>query len=251
VLTVREVADRYGVTTAFLVRALGTVGLPGAKPETVLSAATVHRFENEWGDRVRAARPGAVLASGPERTGPQPRSGQPNPHVVRVAYAHVTGRKAPVTGHLETVMAPESLRGPAHALDPVGTREGDPWSGDPSPNPDFPHSFYEHPGPYAACGSRLRVVMSEPFVADRPDACPKCVVLFGQGKAFRNPPRDWWERDPYFCEEYLRLPAEDGDRGVTVLECRERYSHRGLHRTSDGATWESGADDYVPAPDAL
>jgi hypothetical protein len=93
--------------------------------------------------------------------------------------------------------------------------------------------------------------MSEPFVADRPDACPKCVVLFGQGKAFRNPPRDWWERDPYFCEEYLRLPAEDGDRGVTVLECRERYSHRGPHRTSEGATWESGADDYVPAPDAL
>jgi hypothetical protein len=35
---------------------------------------------------------------------------------------------------------------------------------------------------------------------------------------------------------------------VVVEECRLRFLHRGSHKTVAGATWETGAADYVPAP---
>ena len=56
-LTMREVADRYGVSVGFMLRALARIRYRGAKPEQPLSAATVARFEKEWGTKIRAARP--------------------------------------------------------------------------------------------------------------------------------------------------------------------------------------------------
>ena len=44
--TVREVADRYGVTTKFLTLALEKIGYHLAEPDQPLSAATVARFES-------------------------------------------------------------------------------------------------------------------------------------------------------------------------------------------------------------
>jgi hypothetical protein len=166
---------------------------------------------------------------------------EPAKHTVRVAYSHVTGKK--VNGTLHTVMAPEHERGRAHAIDPVGTNDGDPWGDDP-PH-EGAHEFYSHPGPYAACGARVRVVMGEAFTADVPDACPNCVRVFANGKAFRSPPGTY-VREPRLCEAYVRVTV---DGRVTVAECRRRSNHEGRHETPGGATWESGADDYVPAPD--
>lgn len=47
---------------------------------------------------------------------------------------------------------------------------------------------------------------------------------------------------------YLRLSQTDR---VVVEECSLRDYHRGPHRTYDGATWETGEDDYIPAPDGV
>ena len=55
--TVREVADRYGVTTKFLTLALEKIGYRVAEADQPLSAATVARFESTYGDKIRAARP--------------------------------------------------------------------------------------------------------------------------------------------------------------------------------------------------
>jgi hypothetical protein len=38
------------------------------------------------------------------------------------------------------------------------------------------------------------------------------------------------------------------DGTVEVQNCSLRGAHRGPHRTRDGATWDVGFDDFVPAP---
>lgn len=48
-MTVREVADRYGVSTGFMVQALARVGCLGMTPDETLSAATIARFESAFG----------------------------------------------------------------------------------------------------------------------------------------------------------------------------------------------------------
>lgn len=108
------------------------------------------------------------------------------------------------------------------------------------------HSFYDHMGPYAACGVQVKVVMGDQLVpADEAAAgqCPKCAELVAAGRPFRTPPH---ERAPYLCEAYLRLSV---DGRVTVEECRLRDFHQGPHRTFDGATWDIGLEDYIPAPE--
>lgn len=226
--TVRTVAEQYGVSTAFVIQALAKIGFKAATPDTELHAPTVHRFEKVYGDKIREARPG-----GP----PPPRRG-PRPHVIRVAHERFDGKRDMRTLIRFKVLADDP--GSVHAIDAAGTREGDPWRGQPAPGE---HSFYEHQGPHAACGVQVKAVLGDVFDSERPDACPTCAELVSAGKAYRTPPH---ERESRWCEAYLR---RDEDGRVTVEECRLRNFHDGRHRTSEGATWEKGVEDYAPAPD--
>jgi hypothetical protein len=94
------------------------------------------------------------------------------------------------------------------------------------------------------CG-RVRLRPESSHAADDPAAagqCPKCAAAVAEGKGFRTPPH---ERRSYWCEEYLRLRV---DGRVVVKDCCLRDFHGGRHRTLEGATWEHGVEDYVPAP---
>jgi hypothetical protein len=242
VLTVKDLADHYGVSIAFAIRALAEIGVANARPDSALSNATINRFEARFGDRIRAKR----LAPPPEpltiaeMREKRRREEQARPHVIRVAYKHVTAQRG--TG--ETIMADERLRGPAHAIDPVGTNDGEPWTADPPPADDA-HHFYSHPGPPAACGVQVRVVMGQPFTAGLPMVCPNCVREFANGRAVRNPPGEYY-REPRFCEAYIRIRSPEGV--IRVEECRLRNYHDGRHETQHGATWETGPDDCEPPP---
>jgi hypothetical protein len=244
--TVREVADRYGVTTKFLTLALEKIGYHLAEPDQPLSAATVARFESAYGDKIRAARP----APEPEFTGEtdvQPatrHTRQPKPHVMRVAHAKVTGKR-------ENGFAVKALLdspGLVHAIDPAGTQDGDPWHGVIVPGAVH---FYGGPigsGPPAACGRKVRAVLGDEFVpaeeAVANGQCLTCARLVAEGKGFRTPPDPYGYRS-YFCEAYLRVRI---DGAVTVKDCSLGDFHDGPHRARDGAEWDVGVDDYVPSP---
>lgn len=237
-LTVSHVADRYGVTTTFMVRALDQIGCRNMRPDSALSAATIAQFESAFGEKIRTARPKSSADAAdhdlPLRTA---RPG-PKPHVMRIAHEHHTGKRR--NGYFEKVLLDEP--GTLHAIDAHGTREGDPWRGEETPGQ---HSFFEHNGPHAACGKQVKAVLGDRFDPENMSAniCPRCVELVAAGKGFRDSP---WEREAhrtYFCEAYLRLRI---DGRVVVEQCRLQDLHSGPHRTSDGATWDIGVDDYVP-----
>lgn len=100
-ITVHEVAEHYGVSDAFMVRALAKIGLRQAKPETALPTPTVERFEAEFGNKIRAARPKPPPTFTAE-TDAAPTASRavrkPTPHVMRVAHARVTGLYLPAVG---------------------------------------------------------------------------------------------------------------------------------------------------------
>jgi hypothetical protein len=245
-LTVREVADKYGVTTKFLTLALERIGYQAATPDTVLSAATVARFESAYGAKIRAARhaPAPGFTAESDAAPPPASRRQPKPHVMRVAHAKVTATRDPSGLKVKALL---DHPGPVHAIDAAGTWDGDPWKGEVVPGAVH---FYDGPinsGPIAACGyAKVRAVLGDEFMAaDDPAAagqCPKCAAAVAEGKGFRTPPH---ERRSYWCDEYLRLRV---DGRVVVKDCCLRDFHGGRHRTLDGATWEHGVEDYVPAP---
>lgn len=247
-LTVREVADKYGVTTRFLTLALEKLGYQAAGPDTVLSSAAVARFESAYGAKVRAARPSPAPGLIAESDAPPPGvcDRRPTPHVMRVAHAKVTATRDP-SGQKVKVLFDHP--GPVHAIDAAGTWDGDPWRGEVVPGAV---RFYDAPssgGPFAACGYvKVRAVLGDEFVpADDPAAagqCPVCAAAVAEGKGFRTPPH---ERRSDWCEEYLSLRVHGR---VVVMDCCLRDFHDGRHRTLDGATWEHGFTDYVPAPPA-
>ena len=158
---------------------------------------------------------------------------------MRVAHAKVTGKRDSQTGTRYKALLDDP--GVVHAIDAAGTWDGDPWRGREAPGDAH---FYDVGGPYAACGVKVRAVLGDRFDPKDGDRalCPRCAELVAGGKGFRTPPH---ERRSYFCEAYVRLKV--GGR-VIVGECRLRAFHDGKHRTFDGATWERGAEDYVPAP---
>lgn len=140
--------------------------------------------------------------------------------------------------------------GPAHALDVNSTHEGDPWrryGRGPRAAHKRPH-FYDHDGPRAACGARVKVALPMEVDADDPDVCPECADLVREGKAAGRW-RPAWETQRYEsrCKEFLRV--DEG--GATVLyECVDLDYHGGRpHRDWSGATWETGLEDFTPAPD--
>jgi hypothetical protein len=138
--------------------------------------------------------------------------------------------------------------GLAHALDVQSTREGDPWRkygairGPRLAGARRPH-FYSHGGPRAACGTRVLVTVAMQFNTEDPDACLECAELVRNGEAWGRFAQPDLFRDE--CGEAVRIA--EGER-VEVYECHLRSAHRGVHR-SLGATWETGPDDFIPAPD--
>ena len=96
----------------------------------------------------------------------------------------------------------------------------------------------------------MRAVLGDEFVpASDPEAsgqCRRCAELVADGKGFRSPPEPYYRS--YVCEAYLRVRI---DGAVTVKDCSLRDFHTGPHRARDGAEWEIGVDDYVPAPDEV
>ncbi len=140
--------------------------------------------------------------------------------------------------------------GPAHALDVKSTHEGDPWrryGRGPRSAHKRPH-FYDHDGPRAACGVRVKVALPMEVDAEDPDVCAECAELVREGKAVGRG-RSAFETYRYErrCTSFLRV-EEDGE--TVLYQCVERDWHGGRpHRDWSGATWEIGLEDFTPAPD--
>lgn len=246
-LTAQVVAERYGVTIRFMILALDKIGCRRQTADSELSAATVARFESAFGEKIRAARPAPEPAFTAATDVDQPVARvtrQTKPHVMRVAHAKVTGKRDRSGMPCKALLDDPGL---VHAIDAAGTWDGDPWRGEVVPGAVH---FYGGPigsGPYAACGTtQVRAVLGDEFVPDdeavAKGQCPKCAEPVAAGKGFRNPPQ---ERPDPFCHAFLRLKI---DGRVVVEDCRRLGDcHRGPHTTFDGATWDIGLDDYVPA----
>lgn len=160
-----------------------------------------------------------------------------------MAHARVTGQRNQAGYRVKALLDNPGL---VHAIDAAGTWDGDPWSGEVVPGAVHFYGGSIGSGPRAACGTtRVRAVLGDEFVPEdeamAKGQCPKCAELVSVGRGFRNPPEEW--RSPS-CEAYLRLRI---DGLVDVQTCRLRDLHSGPHRTFDGAEWDIGVDDYVPA----
>lgn len=247
-LTVHEVAARYQCSTTLVVGLLAKIGFRNAKPDTRLSAVIVYRLDSEWGDKIRAKRPAAAPGFAGEADDASisaRRDRQLKPHIMRIAHARITGGRDAMRNRVSMLLPDPGL---VHAIDAAGTRDGDPWGGEVVPGAVH---FFGGPmdsGPTAACGwMHMRAVLGEEFVpADDPareNQCPRCAAIAADGKGFRNPPDPYYRS--FFCERYLRVRI---DGVVTVKDCSLRDLHDGPHRARDGAEWEIGGDDYVPAP---
>jgi hypothetical protein len=250
-LTVREVAQRYGVSTGFVVRALAKLGFATLTPSSAMTTDAIARFEAEFGEKIRAHRPNpppAFTAATDAAPVPAWPLHEPPPQVMRVAHAKITGKRGEAGIACKALLDDPGL---VHAIDPVGTWDGDPWNG--RVEPGAVH-FYSGPvgsGPYAACGTaKVRAVLGDEFVPEEPEVatsrgqCPKCAQIVADGRGFRSPPQDRAYRS-YFCDAYLRVRI---DGRIEVQDCSLRDFHNGPHRTRDGATWDIGFDDFVPAP---
>jgi hypothetical protein len=251
-LTVREVADRYRVSVAFLTLALEKIGYRASGPDSALPSGVVARFESAYGEIIRAARPAPGPGSTAETDEPAPppisrAAGESRPHVMRVAHESVTGARDLQGNRVKRLL---DNPGRLHAIDAAGTQDGDPWLGEVKPGRVH---FYGGPigtGPRAACGFIVRAVLGDEFVPDydpaypfRSRQCPRCAELVADGKGFRKPP-DPFGYDPY-CSAYLRVQI---DGQIKVKDCSQDRYHRGPHRAGDGSEWEVGVDDYVPSP---
>lgn len=251
-LTVRLLADRYGVSTSFVLRALAKIGFNAPTIDSMVTTAAAARFEAEFGDGIRAARPKPAPAFTAESDTPTTasRNGrQIKPHVMRIAHSKVTsGRDAYGLAEKRLLANPERV----HAIDAAGTRDGDPWSGEIVPGAVHFYDGGSNTGPPAACGwVKVRAVLGDEFVpSDEPaqsGQCSQCAKIVSNGQGFRTAPQDRIDRSP-FCEDYLRIRI---DGRVAVKNCSLRNFHRDPHRARDGSEWEIGVDDYVPARDEL
>jgi len=226
---------------------LAKMGHPRTTPRTLLPPPVLAGFDAEWGDTIRAARRAPEPASS-ARLGATPPSTlasryAPKPHVMRVAHDRVgAGRDAQGIRAKRLLADP----GPVHAIDLVGTWDGDRWHGEVVPGAFHFFGGSVNSGPTAACGrTHMRAVLGTEFVpADDPQAagqCVRCAELVAEGKGFRSPPGSY---DP-FCHAFLHVKINGQ---VEVQNCHLSGQHRGQHRTRDGATWDVGFDDFTPAP---
>lgn len=138
--------------------------------------------------------------------------------------------------------------GAAHALDAVGTRDGDPWgsrTGQIRALSKRPH-FYFGDGPMAACGKRVRVVLPTEIDAKDPNICQECADLMRAGEAVGR----WGNGGPrrYYSGCGSSVRWESGGE-LSHYQCMHREDHDGPHKDSSGATWEEGEADFIPPPD--
>lgn len=167
------------------------------------------------------------------------------PSPLYIAFQRVEYRRNTKTFVRSTVLSDDP--GPAHALDVKSTREGDPWRkyGVGARAWDTGPRFYDHDGPKAACGARVKVVLPMEVDAEDPDVCPECAELVRTGKAVGR-----WGGGyigPSRCCTFLRF-IESGDE-ISHHDCILREHHEGPHNDVMGATWQAGVDDFTPAPD--
>ena len=252
--TVQEVADRYLCSVQLVKGLLEKMGYPSTTSRTSLTPDILAAFDAEWGDKIRAARAGSRPAEAAAEPPPAKTAEalireriserlKPKTQVMRIAHAKVTGGRD-AQGNRETRLLSDP--GPVHAIDLNGTWDGDRWRGEVVPGAVHFFGGAMNSGPTAACGrAHMRAVLGEEFVpADDPVAarqCERCAKIVSEGRGFRRQPGSY---DP-FCYAYLHVKI---DGRVEVQECKLRGSHRGLHRTRDGATWDVGFDDFTPAP---
>jgi hypothetical protein len=160
--TVQEAAKRYGVTTAFMVQALAQLGHKGDQPEQPISDAALAQFDEKWGEKIRAARPGPSTPTPDEpRTAvSKSRSVRRSaPHVMRIAHARVTaGRDSSGQRVKRLLDSPDVV----HAIDAAGTNDGDPWTGEAVSGAVYFYDGSINSGPPAACGwVHMRAVLSD------------------------------------------------------------------------------------------
>lgn len=249
-MTVQELAERHGVSARFMTQALAQVEFHVAGPDSQLPASVIARFEQQWSAKIAARRPepaeSAPVESDPVQAPPFTQLFRAA-HVMRPAYSKSVWTTT-ATGAVVRQLPPEP--GLMHAIDLIGTRDGDPFSG--AVEPGITH-FYEGvaaSGPPAACGTpHMRAVLSGEFIpADDPAAenqCVRCARAVADGTGFRNEPGTYISS---WCEDYLRVRVNSS---VRVKSCRLRDHQTGPHRADDGSEWQTGVDDYVPAPDEV
>lgn len=101
-----------------------------------------------------------------------------------------------------------------------------------------PPVFYDNDGPRAACGCRVLVVLPSAYDPEDTDSCPECGKLVQSGAAWGR----YMQPVPFrSCDSVVQIEQE-------AHACRLRHGHSGPHRNG-GAAWETGPDDFVPAPD--
>lgn len=101
--------------------------------------------------------------------------------------------------------------------------------------------FFTAKGPYALCGSHVKVRLAVLFREGEDDACSKCVELVRVGVTSR---RSGYLSDSRECQSVIQPVLPDAP---PVAACARRADHDGPHRASDGAEWNAGPEDYVPA----
>src|SRR5680860_1534359 len=106
-MTVHGVAERYGVSDAFMLRALDRIGFEDAGPSTGVPEPTVARFEATFGDKIRAARPkpAPTFAADSDAAPTAARAvRKPRRHVMRIAHAAVTGTRDKAGNRVKAVL---------------------------------------------------------------------------------------------------------------------------------------------------
>lgn len=250
--TVRELAAEFGVSPGLVMKALQSLAVYTEGPHSEVHPDHAQRFRGEFGPKIKKARPKDVdVRTDDTGIGRRPLTALRSPsvaaeqgHVIRVAHAHISaGRRQAALGSMVTSSDRypilSTTPGLIHAIDPVGTRDGDPWSGE---RVAGRHSFYSHPGPPAACGTRVRAILSDEFALDTLNPCPRCLDAVESGRAYRNPPRDWFDR--FECDDYIQVKVGGVDH---VEQCCLRDFHAGRHRSHSGASWNKDGSDFRPA----
>jgi hypothetical protein len=99
-------------------------------------------------------------------------------------------------------------------------------------------------GPRALCGDRVLVRLPVAFDDGDPDACAECCELLARGVT-RAPGGGVGRR--FDCRAVVTPDAAD----AAAYGCALREGHRGPHRAAGGETWETGPEDFTPAPDGF
>ena len=101
--------------------------------------------------------------------------------------------------------------------------------------------FMSGEGPRALCGHRVLVRLPVSFDGEDPDACAECCELLARGvtRAPGGPGRS------FDCGAVVRPEGT----AAAAYGCVLRERHRGPHRAAGGETWETGPEDFTPAPD--